>query len=325
MSLFKIKRKPEKIEISILGIKLKFKKNPIPKSYGKREIIANEKGNDEVIKLLNSDKPCLISRLGMSELNIIDYYLQHKDEDNINFPEDKVAIMKNNAGFFPATNENLVRYSKAILELLPNVDLICPWMWTFPAERFVIENYATNAIITTSHCISQSLFFYDNPWIQCLEGKKVLVIHPFEQTIKSQHQKLKLLFNNPKFSPEYELLTIKAVQGIGGSYKNLEYKDWFEALEHMYSEIDKRDFDVAIIGAGAYGMLLANYIKNKGKKALHICGATQLLFGIKGGRWDAIPKFSKEIYNESWVRPLECDTVQNLDDFVKGEGTKAYW
>ncbi|WP_274095727.1 hypothetical protein [Riemerella anatipestifer] len=40
---------------------------------------------------------------------------------------------------------------------------------------------------------------------------------------------------------------------------------WFDALEDMKNKIDLVDFDVAIIGCGAYGLPLASYIKNKGK------------------------------------------------------------
>ena len=35
-------------------------------------------------------------------------------------------------------------------------------------------------------------------------------------------------------------------------------------------------------------------------------GATQLLFGIKGKRWDDHPVISK-LYNPAWVRPDETE------------------
>lgn len=44
----------------------------------------------------------------------------------------------------------------------------------------------------------------------------------------------------------------------------------------------KINFDTAIIGCGAYGMPLAAQIKNAGRQAIHLGGAVQLLFGIKG-------------------------------------------
>ena len=47
-------------------------------------------------------------------------------------------------------------------------------------------------------------------------------------------------------------------------------------------------------------------------------GATQLLFGIKGKRWDDHPIISK-LYNDAWVRPEET-----LAHKEKVEGG-SYW
>ncbi len=80
------------------------------------------------------------------------------------------------------------------------------------------------------------------------------------------------------------------------------------------------DFDIAIIGAGAYGLPLASFIKNMGKKAIHLGGATQLLFGIKGKRWDNLPYFRK-LYNENWVRPLPDEIPDNFQAVESG----CYW
>lgn len=46
--------------------------------------------------------------------------------------------------------------------------------------------------------------------------------------------------------------------------------------------MDKIDYDICLIGCGAYGFPLAAHAKRKGKKAVHLGGALQLLFGIKG-------------------------------------------
>lgn len=64
------------------------------------------------------------------------------------------------------------------------------------------------------------------------------------------------------------------------------YLNWFETLEYMKGEVAKADFDVALIGCGAYAFPLASYVKRLGKKSVITAGATQLLFGIKGARWD---------------------------------------
>ncbi|WP_275353744.1 hypothetical protein [Klebsiella pneumoniae] len=89
--------------------------------------------------------------------------------------------------------------------------------------------------------------------------------------------------------------------------KKTEFKNWFEALEKCKA-ISKIDFDVAIIGCGAYGLPLASFVKNLGKQSIHLAGWTQVLFGIKGKRWDDLPQISK-FYNDHWIRP---DKIQKL-------------
>ena len=94
----------------------------------------------------------------------------------------------------------------------------------------------------------------------------------------------------------------------------------------MEDQIDKIDYDVCLIGCGAYGFLLAAHCKMKGKKAVHLGGALQLLFGIKGKRWeDPNYGFAGKNYlsfmNEYWVRPSKEETP-TLSNSVEGS---CYW
>lgn len=98
----------------------------------------------------------------------------------------------------------------------------------------------------------------------CIKRKKILVVHPFAKTIQQQYeQRRTLLFKNPDILPEFQLETFQAVQSIGGQSS---FNTWFDALQYMKDEIDKRDYDIALIGCGAYGFPLAAHIKRSGKK-----------------------------------------------------------
>lgn len=147
-------------------------------------------------------------------------------------------------------------------------------------------------------------WLYENPWTRVLKGKKVLVIHPFVHSIESQYKRRELLFENPDVLPEFASLhVIKAVQSIAG--EETEFASWFDALEYMKGEMEKIDFEVALIGCGAYGMPLAIHAKRLGKIGIHLAGWTQMLFGIYGKRWiQDQPQYAKYI-NEYWVRPSD--------------------
>jgi hypothetical protein len=88
----------------------------------------------------------------------------------------------------------------------------------------------------------------------------------------------------------------------------------------MKYEIDKLDFDIAIIGCGAYGFPLAAYVKQIGKKAIHLGGAVQYLFGIKSKAFDNNNKLNY-LSNEYWVYPNANEVIKN-SNLVEGG---RYW
>ena len=156
----------------------------------------------------------------------------------------------------------------------------------------------------------ESRLFAD-PWTESLRGRNVLVIHPFEESIQRQYEKHTRLFRDERVLPEFGRIdTVKAVQSVAGN--STEYVTWFDALESMRAQIADKDFDVALIGAGAYGLPLAAFVKDLGRKAVHLGGVTQILFGIIGSRWErVIPRvyrLSVRFVNSDWTRPLPEET-----------------
>ena len=286
-----------------------------------------QEANDRIKELLMRDQPCMICRLGGSEAEILIRYLDVTDkrpflEKAINYVKgrgdrfwwDKGIRWRiyNSSGFFPATEEMVERFSREMLNDLQNIDILGSWL----KEEVRLSAYLNHVLRIPLGDLSP--FWTAEPWSESLAGKKVLVIHPFEESIKRQYAKRELLFKNEKVLPPFELKTLKSVQSIVGNF--VPFKDWFEALESMKTQVNAIDFDIALIGAGAYGLALASHVKTIGKKAIHLGGATQLLFGIRGKRWDDRPDF-QELYNEHWVRPLAEEIPTNYKSMESG----AYW
>lgn len=94
----------------------------------------------------------------------------------------------------------------------------------------------------------------------CTCRKKVLVVHPFEESIQDQYKHFDKLFPCTDILPEFELKTLKAVQ-TAGSAVDPRFSTWFDALDYMCGECEKIDFDIALLGCGAYGYPLAAHIK----------------------------------------------------------------
>ena len=267
---------------------------------------SNLKINDWDIAIqdfLESPKPCMIARFGSTELKAVLYpklpfYLRFLLKNRIFY---NMNIL---SGFFPINNNSIRLFSNLMIEDIKLLDILGSWRF----EEFFLRKHLHYT--TSLHLTTLEPYFNENPWSEILENKNVLVIHPFNRTIENQYfNKRKLLFNDPRVLPQFKSLqTIKAVQTLAGNKS--EFKDWFEALDYMKFEISKLDFDIAIIGCGAYGFPLAAHVKRLGKKAVHLGGPTQILFGIKGKRWLDNPKFDN-IINEHFVFPSEEDQVVN--------------
>lgn len=223
--------------------------------------------------------------------------------------------LKSNAGFFPISEDNIIRYGELMIADAKEVDLLGSWV----PEEYYFRNELQNARKANLEDIKPNFFWTGTGycWTQALRGKRVLVVHPFVESIKKQYQIREKLFPSPEFLPAFELLTIKSVQSIGGTS---DYKTWFDALEYMKSEMDRIQYDVCIIGCGAYGFCLAAHAKRTGHVALHLGGITQLMFGIRGNRWDNRAEW-EPLFNEYWVRPSINETPKTAS---KVEGA-CYW
>lgn len=142
-------------------------------------------------------------------------------------------------------------------------------------------------------------------------------LHPFKDTIESQYKKRELLFNN-NILPKFELITYKNVQSVGNDGP---HDNWYESLKVMKEDISKIDFDIALLGCGGYGLPLVNFIKTEMvKSAIYIGGGLQILFGIKGKRWNNHDVISK-LYNEHWVSPSSGEISPHSHKIEGG----CYW
>lgn len=189
-------------------------------------------------------------------------------------------------------------------------------------EILVLDpGYLTNCGLVDVPC--------EDPWTRNLKGKKVLVVSNFEDTINEQWPKIKEIWGD-----KYEDIAAFDLVGVVRSPFHPMMDDrqyphcdtWDKTLKYMQQEMDKHDYDVALVSAAAWAPALANHAKNTGKIGLTICGTLQLYFGIIGSRWAGNNRLYTEwpkMFNEHWKWANEIDLPKNKDTFNKFE--KAYW
>jgi hypothetical protein len=291
----------------------------------------NADANDFVYRniqnALNNGTGYALCKLGTVELGCIVSYLKQRNwqmSDYCKFVRgypvplfygNEIKRLNNNAGVFPAVRQIADRFCSLMVATLTDVDTIASYAWC--------ERYIANLI---AHCSTVNLdgyyapFLYRHPWTRILEGKKVLIIHPFTESIEQQYAKRELLFDNQEVMPKFQSLqVIKAVQSIAGN--DCGFKDWFDALDFMKQEMRKVDFDIALIGCGAYGFPLTVHAKRLGKVGIHLAGWTQMLFGIYGKRWLTDQPQYAHFINKYWIRPGQSE-VPNGAGKVEGG---CYW
>lgn len=278
--------------------------------------------------ILESDCPAMIARLGSTELTCIANYLAVKSgrKNWLEYIRGQsqpwwwnsgiLSQMEQWSGFFPPEIPAIERFCELMLADIPEVDLLGSWL---PLER-LFEKELNQCKKVDLELLNP--YFASIPWSHALRGKKVLVVHPFARSIESQYRKRELLFKGDLL-PEFDLQTIQAVQSLAG--EETGFSDWFEALDSMKDAMDCLDYDVCLIGCGAYGFPLAAHAKRKGKIGFHLGGSLQLLFGIRGKRWEN-PNYNPDydyskLMNEHWIKPGEEERPKAADKVENA----CYW
>jgi hypothetical protein len=166
-------------------------------------------------------------------------------------------------------------------------------------------------------------------WWGELEGMRVLVIHPFAETIQRQYRgstrastsvfpvryEGALFPLNPSALPHFrELHTY--IPAAGRSKGD----DWRESLRTMESELRTlaNSFDVALLGCGGWGPLLQQFIRHDlNRSSIYLGGNLQLHFGILGGRFE-MQEAVTALSNSAWTWPTKQEN-RALRKNLKGE------
>ncbi len=261
-------------------------------------------------RAIREKRPFLVSRLGWFEAYAIGFY-----EAEARITENMKSRMWNNPGIFPPTEEGFLAFHEEYAKAMAQADIF--GLMQSPYEKEVLTRHAPQALLCELGALEP--YLHPLPWSAYLAGLRVLVIHPFAASIAAQYRAARArLFLNPEVLPEFDLTTILPPQTLSGNTGG--YPSWTSALAALKEQIATREFDVAIVGCGAYGLPAGAFVKSLGKVCIHMGGATQMLFGVTGGRWDTMDAF-RLITNEHWCRPSEAERPPNWKNVENG----CYW
>lgn len=309
--------------VAPFGIRHEIAKRYTPLDWWKSRKVSKriEAGSADwkISQVLIDNNPALIGRLGGTEARFLGEYEKLKRWQRIGIPIKLVSRFslqwqrrKNeiftNAGFYSNSWEEIERFAKLYADALTDTDVLGAWGVAFSWVEGKFLDFNSTKLIPVGHTapwvinyVGTTDDFANPPWSSNLEGKRVLVISAFANSITKQHSRINQVFPTIKY-PDFHLQTIRSP--ITAGQRPQSGDTWFELLDAMKAQIDSADFDVALIAAGAFSYPLAAHVKSLGKIGIHCGGGLQLYFGVMGNRWNN----SKEIIeylNEYWVRPSE--------------------
>lgn len=278
-------------------------------------------GGVEIYEAFKSGKPLCIGKIGNAELMCAYnyFYAKHHNQNPIPWNPTVVKEIFINAGVFPQTEEARIYFCEQLSDAVEATDIISPWnngLGDFEL-RFIRSRNPTCRLVDLQ---SLEPFYHGLPWSSLLKDKRVLVVSPFIETIKKQYANRHNIWKNPEVLPQFELKTILHPTSKAISGEKNKYSTWKEMIDDIKYQMFQAEYDIALIGTGASSLPLAAFAKNMNKQAVHLGGALQMLFGVKGKRWEQMRIFN-HFYNEAWVRPSVEETPEG---YMQIEGG-TYW
>ena len=275
-------------------------------------------------------KHFIIPRICGIENNFAVFGKFFKETGNKNVQEyfDNVRpAMKNNAGIKMSNNESILKYSEMYLKAFENSEMFCGWEIYGDYIKHISDTHGFMKQLNATKKMAWSFaldifhYIYDTPWTTALQGKRILIISAFEDSIREKIPIRDKIYDGVDLFPDCEFVFIKPpmTQADEPSREfDVELKEFTDRLDTI-----KDDYDIALVSCGGYGNLVCNHIfENHQKSAIYCGGVLQMYFGIVGKRWFIErPDIVRLFMNEHWSRPKEHERPKGCD---KVEGA-CYW
>ncbi len=280
----------------------------------------NKAHTDNIIikNIINEGNKFFIGRIAGIELKVAYYVI-----NNILCSKNDMIELENNAGIFVKNKKSLEEYSKMLFESYLNCTLIAEWETngivysvTGIGQQFIADKTSLTKKIDAR---ALEPYYFDESWMTALKGKNILIIHPFVKTFKKQLNNLKNIYPDREWFDDCKIECIEPPLTLAGNHNNIDWKEHYNKFITKLNMIN--DFDIALVAAGGYGMIISNYIfKECNKSVIYIGGALQLFFGVIGKRWFENKDIMK-LVNDDWIRPDKEDKPENFNRVEKG----CYW
>lgn len=232
-----------------------------------------------------------------------------------------------NVGLFPNDPEIFREFLQVYGRSLSSLDLL--GIWYGKNEARLYREFKMTADITEVSPILLNMeeiaVGIDTSWLSSLSGKKVAVISSFASLIKERANKTtwNQYWNGRIVWPsgvEFIALPFPYGQESSTAETYVNSLRLLETFKETWTSVISVA-DVVLSGCGGYALPLLAWTKSLGKPSIHLASHVQVLFGIKGGRWDNRNGTLAHLYNDHWIRPSAQDRPAIASSIEGG----CYW
>lgn len=316
---------------------------------------------DHVVSRFSDPEPVLLSRIGGSDTRALADYLRVRGEGGAQLEahiDRFLPLVASYNGFFDKVDprQSYLRYCDKLIDNYLNLnyatlcngdlltvyfsDILPPHQIRYNIQnveflKLIVEQISarqSGAVFMPYNFIERILLDMNTmfkAFSKILDGRKVLVVSPFSESImknfKARHD-----FFGPDFRyPEFEIDVVDVPITYSGLSDDLyEFSNWFETAEDLKIQISEKEFDIALMSCGTYAMPIGDYIfRSMKKSAIYVGGVMQLFFGVMGRRYNN-PYFLQQIRAENFIYPVERERYMKmipLDDEAATEAFGAYF
>jgi len=290
------------------------------------------KGSKKICSVLQGSEPFFIGRNGSTEMEVFHFWHVYRKTGHP-YPVSMMEKLEQVSGIWPATQKSIDSWAETYSKSLEKLDgLAASWYKPYmKIENDFLNVYSPNSFRVPLRCLEPYYVKSEDRWTQYLLGKKVAVVSSFADSIQMQvwaqdpnkiwaalNSPETILPNNVQWYPIRSYYPPKI--SLGGSTAWTSATCWQDAVAYVVKEVLSTDAQIVLIGCGALGMCIGAELKAAGRSSILMGGAIQILFGIKGQRWETHDIISR-FWNDAWIYPSKNETPPGADLIEGG----CYW
>lgn len=276
-------------------------------------LIPHQEFHQRVVQAIVDGQPLAVGRLGGVEASILMWA-----EGLANFQPLLCRLFSDtrsgatNAGIRPRNKESYRLFARLCRKAMEALDL--QGVWGSGYEAVCIGKGARreffNGEITGPDGVNP------NHWLCSLQGKRVLVVSPFDGTIQKQILRLADVWPQSSWMTGTDFCSVPFPYLIDEGCP----ETWWEVYNRIGAIVSRGDYDVALFGCGGLGLPFAHLAKKAGRVGIHLGGHLQLIFGIYGKR-HLEQNWHRQHINDAWVRPEAAEVAKTASRVEGG----CYW